>query len=218
RKEYIGFRNFLRSKNYVNLDYAYGTLSNSDGESPLDYEKIAANKAEYYVVACNALTGETTYFTKENLSRDCYDILKASSTLPVVCKPYMVDGVPYYDGGLADPVPVKKAFADGCDKVVLILSRPVDFVRVPDKDIRVAKKISRRYPKAAKELCMRYRKYNESVALAREYEKQGKVLIAAPDDCCGVDTLTKDRENIRRLFEKGRGEGRRIKAFVSAGK
>ena len=126
----------------------------------------------------------------------------------------MIDGVPYYDGGFADPVPVAKAFADGCDKVVLILSRPSDFVRVPDKDVRVAKKIRRKYPEAAKQLCLRYKKYNDGVALAKEYEKQGKLLIVAPDDCCGVDTLTKDKENIARLFQKGLKDGRRIKEFI----
>lgn len=55
-----------------------------------------------------------------------YSILKASSAIPFVCRPYDVDGVPYYDGALDDPVPVEKAFQPGCDKVVVILSRPKD--------------------------------------------------------------------------------------------
>lgn len=214
RKQYISFGNFLRHRNYINLDYAYGVLSNSDGENPLDYAAFASSEAEYYVVACNAQTGGTKYFGRQDIWQDCYDILKASSTLPFVCRPYVIDGVPYYDGGFADPVPVAKAFADGCDKVVLILSRPSDFVRVPDKDVRVAKKIRRKYPEAAKQLCLRYKKYNDGVALAKEYEKQGKLLIVAPDDCCGVDTLTKDKENIARLFQKGLKDGRRIKEFI----
>ncbi|MCH5272798.1 MAG: patatin family protein [Lachnospiraceae bacterium] len=215
RKEYISLWNFLRNRNYINLDYAYGVLSNSDGENPLDYAAFARTKAEYYVVACNALTGETKYFDRRDVKQDCYDILKASSTLPVVCRPYVVDGIPYYDGGFADPVPVAKAFADGCDKVVLVLSRPADFVRVPDKDVRVAKKIRKKYPRAAEELSLRYKKYNDGVALAKEYAKQGKLLLIAPDDCCGVDTLTKDKENMKRLFEKGQEDGKRIRAFVS---
>jgi len=215
RKEYISIRNYLKKRNYVNLDYPYGELSGTNGEDPLDYDAFEKSKAEYYVVACNALTGETKYFDRRNVKRDYYDILKASSTLPVVNQPYVVDGVPYYDGGLADPVPVKKAFADGCDQVVLVLSRPIDFVRVPDRDEKVAKRIRKKYPKAAAELCMRYKKYNDGVALAKEYAKQGKVLILAPDDCLGVDTLTKDKENIKRLFEKGLEDGKKILSFLS---
>lgn len=214
RKEYISIRNYLKYRNYVNLDYPYGELSGSKGEDPVDYDAFTANPAEYYVVACNALTGETKYFGKQAFKRDYYDPLKASSSLPLVNKPYMVDGVPYYDGGLADPVPVAKAFADGCDKVVLILSRPVDFVRVPDRDVKVAKRIRKKYPEAAKQLALRYKKYNDGIALAKQYEAQGKLLIVAPDDCLGVDTLTKDKERVRQLFQKGVEDGKRIKAFV----
>lgn len=215
RKEYISLRNFIKLHNYVNLEYPYGELSGTKGEDPVDYDAYESNRAEYYVVACNAVTGETKYFDRRDIRRDCYDILKASSSLPVVNRPYVVNGIPYFDGGLADPVPIKKAFADGCDRVVLLLSRPEDFVRVPDKDERVAKRLRKKYPKAAAELALRYKKYNDGVALAKEYAKQGKVLIVAPDDCLGVDTLTKDRENIRRLFEKGLEDGKKIAAFVS---
>lgn len=214
RKEYISLRNLLKLRNYVNLDYPYGELSATKGEDPVDYDAFEKNTAEYYVVACNAVTGETKYFDRRDIKRDYYDVLKASSTLPVVNQPYVVEGVPYYDGGLADPVPVEKAFADGCDKVVLLLSRPLDFVRVPDKDEKVAKRIRKKYPRAAKELSLRYKKYNDGVALAKECAKQGKVLILAPDDCLGVDTLTKDKERIAKLYQKGIEDGKRIQAFI----
>ncbi len=214
RKKYISWWNFIRYRNYVNLDYPYGTLSGTGGEDPVDYDTFEKNPAEYYIVACNALTGETKYFDRRHIKRDCYDVLKASSTLPVVNQPYMINDIPYYDGGLADPVPVAKAFADGCDKVVLLLSRPLDFVRVPDKDVKVAERIRKKYPKAADELALRYKKYNDGVALAKQYAEQGKLLIVAPDDCLGVDTLTKDKENIRRLFKKGLEDGKRISAFL----
>lgn len=214
RKEYISLRNLLKLRNYVNLDYPYGELSATKGEDPVDYDTFEKNTAEYYVVACNAVTGETKYFDRRDIKRDYYDVLKASSTLPVVNQPYVVEGVPYYDGGLADPVPVEKAFADGCDKVVLLLSRPLDFVRVPDKDEKVAKRIRKKYPRAAKELSLRYKKYNDGVALAKECAKQGKVLILAPDDCLGVDTLTKDKERIAKLYQKGIEDGKRIQAFI----
>ena len=36
----------------------------------------------------------------------------------------MIQGVPYYDGALGDPVPVEKAFQLGCERVVMILTKP----------------------------------------------------------------------------------------------
>ena len=61
RKEYMGIFNFFFKRNYVNLDYAYGTLSNSDGEFPIDYPAMKSNHMDFLVVATNALTGEAKY-------------------------------------------------------------------------------------------------------------------------------------------------------------
>ena len=77
-------------------------------------------------------------------------------------------------------MPIQKAFDDGCDKVVLILTKPRDTVRQAKDDAIFAKLLRLRYPKAAAQLALRYKKYNDGVALAKEYEKQGKLLIVAP--------------------------------------
>ncbi|MFA6942181.1 MAG: patatin family protein, partial [Clostridiaceae bacterium] len=180
RKQYMSLNNLLHKGSFINLDYVYGQLSNIDGENPLDFEMIKKSGSEMKVVALNALTGETTYFDKSDMAQDDYHILKASCSIPVVCKPYFVDGIPYYDGGIADPVPVEKAFTDGCDKVVVILTKPQDALRVQKKDVPLAKLLRHKYAKAADNLLLRYKKYNEGIALAKEYAKQGKVLIIAP--------------------------------------
>mgnify|MGYP001014773994 CR=1 FL=1 len=48
----------------------------------------------------------------------------------------------------------------------------------------------------------------------KQYEKAGHVLIIAPDDTCGVDTLTKDKEALHRLYEKGYMDAKMIKSFL----
>jgi len=214
RKEYASAGNFIRKRSYLDLDYVYGTLSNSDGESPLDYEAIMCNPAEMITVATEAETGEAKYFTKADLAQNRYDIFKASSAIPVVCTPQEVDGVPYYDGALADPVPVLKAFQMGCDKVVLLLTLPQDQLRSPKKDAALARRLKHIYPKAAKALESRASTYNASVMLAKAFAQQGKLLIVAPDDTCGVSTLTKDREKLLAFYEKGYRDGVKIADFI----
>ena len=202
-------------RSYVDLDYAYGTLSQANGEYPVDYPAIRDNPMEFYVVATEARTGRPKYFTKADIHQDNYDIMKASSSIPVVCKPYEIDGVPYYDGALSDPVPVEKAFALGCDRVVLLLTKPERFLRTPNKDERLAACIRHTYPAAARSLCQRAQRYNESVALARLQARQGKVLVVAPEDTFGVDTLTRDKDALDKLYRAGFADGEKIKAFLS---
>ncbi|MGN0478459.1 MAG: patatin family protein [Hominenteromicrobium sp.] len=215
RKEYMSLRNFLFKHTYIDLDYVYSTLSNAGGENPLDYPAFSRSTAEALIVASNANTGAVKYFTKADIGQDNYDILKASSAIPFVCKPYAVGNDLYYDGALGDPVPVEKAFALGCDRVIVILSKPRDTRRTPEKDVRLADRIQRKYPLAAKNLRLRAQRYNEGVARAKRYEAQGRALIVAPESTCGVDTLTKKREAMQQLYELGLRDAEAIPAFLS---
>lgn len=216
RHQYMSFRNFIRTGSYVNLDYVYSDLSNSYGENPLNYEGIKRSEKILKIVALNALTGESIYFDKDDMAQDDYDILKASSNIPVICKPYFVKGIPCYDGGLAEPVPIKKAFEEGCEKVVVVLTKPREFLRIPDKDVRISRLIRYKYNKVAHSLKTRAEKYNESVALAKAYEKQGKVLIVAPTDISGMRTLTKNSEGMQRMYDQGYTAAKSITAFLNA--
>ena len=74
--------------------------------------------------------------------------------------------------------------------------------------------IRKKYPLAAQRLCQRAQRYNEGVARAQEYAKQGRVLIVSPDDTCGVDTLKRNKESLQRLYQKGYHDAKKIKAFV----
>ena len=216
RKQYMSLGNFIFKKTFVDMDYVYGTLCYSDGENPLDYIALRDNPMEFYVVATNALTGNAKYFDKGDIRQDDYNIFKASSAIPFVCKPYAVQGINYYDGALSDPVPVEKAFQLGCDRVVVILTKPESTLRSPKKDEKIAGFIRNKYPASAEKLCKRAQKYNESVALAQAYAKQDKVLIVSPDDTCGVDTLKRDKESLNRLYEKGYKDGQKIAEYIQS--
>ena len=215
RKEYMSVRNWIKFRNYVNLDYSYGTLSNSDGECPLDFQALCSNPADYISVATNALTGEAKYFDKSDLRQDAYHSVKASGTVPVLNTPYYIDGIPYYDGGIADPIPVEHCFQAGCDKVVLILTRPKDFRRDRDKDHLACRFLKRKFPEAAKALEGRAERYNAQLDKAVQMEKEGKVLILAPDDIGQMKMLKKDLDAMETLYQKGYNAGKQIKSFLA---
>lgn len=217
RKEYMSFDNFLSQRSYVDLDYVYGTLSRADGENPLDYAALRDNPMELYVVATEAETGLPKYFDKSCIRQDNYDILKASCAIPFVCKPYVIDGTPYYDGALSDSVPVEKAFSLGCNRVVLLLTKPERLLRNPQKDEKLAACIRHAYPASAQSLCRRAKRYNDSVALARLLARQGKVLVVAPKDTFGVDTLTRDKGALEKLYQEGYADGEIIETFLKQG-
>ncbi|WP_181281170.1 patatin-like phospholipase family protein [Bifidobacterium callitrichos] len=216
RKEYASTESFFKNHNFANLDYIYGTLSNHDGEYPVDFEAFEANPTGFTIVACNAEDGSTKYFDKSRIRYDDFDAVKASSAVPVACEPYVVDGVPYFDGGIADPIPVQKALDDGYDRVVLILSRLRDEMRQQRHDLAPARILEHTYPAAAERLRMRYKTYNDELELAKSYEAEGRVLILAPEDLYGLNTLKKSFEGLEMMYRKGYAAAAAIPEFLKS--
>lgn len=214
RPEYMGWKSILKTKSYVGLEYIYGDLSDSWGEYPLDWQAIVDNPAKFKIVSTNAYTGLPVYFDKSDMHQDDYGAIKASCNVPIVDRPYMLNGIPYYDGGISDPVPFEKAFTDGCDKLVIILTRPKDYRRISKNDEKGARLLSSVYPSAGHDVATRGEVYNRQVDEAVELEKQGKVLIVAPSDIGQMKTLTKDITTIRELYLKGYHDAETIPAFV----
>ncbi|MBO7208898.1 MAG: patatin family protein [Clostridia bacterium] len=214
-KENTSISNFIKTGNYVDLDYVYGTVAKKNGPCPLDYDALSNSRQKFTVVATNAVTGEPHYFDKADMSYDNYDILKASSALPMVCKPYVIDDVAYYDGGISDPIPFEKAFSYGCDKVVVILTRPKDYLRTPKKDFLPALAIKNQYPKTSEALKNRYKTYNRQLEIAKQYEKEGKLLIVAPSYSSGLSTFTKNPDKLKQLYNEGRNAVGRIINFLN---
>ena len=199
RKEYMSLDNLVKTGSYLGLDYIYSTLSNDDGEYPLDYDAMMADPCDFEVVATNAVTGRAMYFKKNEIERNKYDFFKASCCVPGVDKPYFVGKIPCYDGGLADPIPYKRAFRAGCDKVVVILTKPRDTVRNSGKDRLLAAAIAGDYPKAAETWINRANVYNKSIEEIFELEKEGRVLVVAPENIGELKTLSQDHAALEDL-------------------
>ena len=215
RPQYMSFGNWLRTDNYLDLDYIYGTLSNSDGEDPMDFEAAVANPAEFKIVATNALTGRPHYFDMKDMKQDDYGAIKASCCVPVVNRPYMVGGIPYYDGGFSDPIPFRMCAEAGCGRIVIIITRPKDFRRDPAKDNLSYKLLKHRYPESAEAIRKRAEMYNAQLDEAVQLEKEGKVMILAPDDVMDMKTLTRDRDKMEKLYQKGMKDAEKAVIWLS---
>lgn len=53
-----------------------------------------------------------------------------------------VDGKPYYDGGIADPIPIRRSIEDGNDKNLIVLTRPEGYRKELSKSNKAAGKTS----------------------------------------------------------------------------
>ncbi len=215
RREYMSMHNMLRTGSYINLDYPYTFLSGPGGEDPVDLDAFNQSSARYELVVTDALTGEAVYYDKEELRDGNFDPIKASCCVPGACRPYPLKDRLGFDGGIADPVPYKRAMEQGCDRLVVLLTRPVEYLRPLLDHREVMEKAMSRWPLAYAALLRRSVRYNLDIEAIKELEKAGTALLVGPSDIGGMGTLTKDKEAVERLYHMGYAQGPRILEFVN---
>ena len=201
---YFGWRSFLKTGDLFGLQYIYGTLTRSDGEDPLDYAAIMKNPTRYEAVVTNALTGQAEYFGKEMLHQDDYRLLMASSAIPAVCRPVLLQGIPYYDGGLSDAIPVKRALSQGCDRLVVILSKNRDYRRKPQKFRFLYSRFCRKYPKVVQAIDHRHESYNQNLQEVRALEQEGRAFVFAPSAPVRMSTYSMEEQSALELYRLGK--------------
>lgn len=201
--QYFGVKSLLKTGNLFGLQYIYGDLTNSTGKDPLDFPAIMRNPAEYEVAATNAVTGEAEYFGKEDMKQDDYRPIMASSAIPAACLPVEINGVPYYDGGISDAIPVRRALEKGCDRIVVILSKQRDYVRKPQGMRFFYSTLCRKYPKIIEDIDRRHITYRENLQEVFDLEKEGKAFVFAPSEHVKVGTYSMDEKTERILYDLG---------------
>ena len=200
---YISIKNMIKTGSLFGLQYIYGTLTNSVGKDPLDYDALMANPSEFHFPATNAATGKAEYFSKEDLGRDDYRGIMATCALPGFCKPISFHGNYYYDGGVADSIPVERAIADGCDKVVIIYCRPLGYVKQPESYRFLYKKMLRKFPNTITAIDNRHLNYRHSVEFAAKLQKEGRAFLFAPSHQVKIGTFTTDPKIMQELYDLG---------------
>jgi predicted patatin/cPLA2 family phospholipase len=107
------------------------------------------------------------------------------------------------DGGAADAIPFRRAFDQGCDRAIVILTKPRSYVRGPEKLEGAIEKRYRKYPNFCRTMRERAETYNRDRAELFQLEREGKVLVIAPESTRGVSRIERNVEKLRLLWVDG---------------
>lgn len=214
-KRYIGMHNMINRKNrsIYGLEFSYETIPNE--LVPFDYDAYNAWNGEFYAVVTNVLTGKPEYKLFDP-SDKTNTLLKASCALPVLFPYIYMDGIPYLDGGLSDSIPYERAFADGCDRVVVVLTREAGYKKKTSSSTKTLARAYLKYPELSKDLLKRAGRYNRSLKKLEKLEKEGKVIVIRPESTKGFSRLEKDKSKIKKLYDDGYSKGNKIADRVKA--
>ena len=124
------FINPLRPRAMLNVDYIAITVLRH--VKPLDTEKVMKSRSRLFVAITNALDGSPRLVDVHRERLSLYALLKATTAIvPLYNQAVILDGAPYVDGGISNPIPVQSALDAGCTHILVLLTRPPAFEMVP---------------------------------------------------------------------------------------
>ena len=154
------------------------------------------------MVTTNCLTGEANYFEEKQDKNRVIDIVRASSSLPIVCPIAYVDGIPMLDGGIVDSIPLQHAINEGYKNNVVVLTRNRGY-RKESKDIKIPSFVYRKYPKIREALSHRCAVYNAQLEMVERMEDEGKIVVIRPQKPVVVDRIERDIQKLTDFYQEG---------------
>lgn len=199
-KSYMGLKHLYKHGSFFNMDFIFD-------EAPkrvenFDFDSFYKSQQDFVVVASDCKTGKPVYLRREGCS-DMFMAIRASSSLPYVSKIVSLDGMSLLDGGIVDPVPIRKSIEDGNEKHVVVLTGKI----AHQKKSRLAPYLARKFYPEYKEfhdaLCNGHVFFNEVLDYIQSLRDEKKVCIIEPSEDVKTRLIERDSSRLNYLYELG---------------
>ena len=198
---FISIVRFLKGGNFMELKYLLDVTSK---DFPFDID--AANEhlkvSDCKVVVTNCANGSPAYLSVKKYG--WMKTMEATGSLPIATRGYCeIAGKKFIDGGLADPLPVKRAYDWGYRNIVLLRTYPKKVK--PDWNIEslYAPLFYRNNPKL-KQLIMRNDKtYLREQKYISNPPKDLKIIHLAPEEELECGVISSNLEHIQMDYRYG---------------
>ena len=147
---------------------------------------------------------KTVWFRPKDMDPELV-LLRATCALPVAAETVEYKGRKLLDGGITKMIPIERAVEQGCTKVMVITTKPADFVRKPaSKFIRfMMKRIYKDYPKVEEDYQVRHINYYKQMTMIKDMVADNKAILMYPSETVKVNRFKGDEEKCLQLYNLG---------------
>lgn len=203
RPEFIDFVRFIKGGHLFDLDWLW---QETIRDIRLDLDTFEKQASEFYIVTTNIQTGQPEYL-KANATL-LEQQLKASCALPIAYREFpVINNLQLTDGGVADSIPIRKAYEMGNKEITVILSQPLGYKKKPSKAPWFVKRLYKNTPALAEATLRRAENYNQSIDFITNPPSDCKINIIAPPPNFAVGRTTKSFEKLSAGYEMGLNAG-----------
>lgn len=201
---YLSWRRLLAGKDLFGMRFIFQTVPRKI--VPFAYDAFRDSPARFWVGVTDCVQGEAVWLEKDDFahSNESVDaVFQATASLPVISSPVHYAGQIVMDGGIADPIPIRKSLQQGDAKRVVVLTQPSGFVKQPSKSMWACRW---RHPELAgmhRLLAHRHEVYNATLALIESMQARGEVFVIRPETTMGVGRICRNPQKLYDLYDHG---------------
>lgn len=211
-KRYMGLHSLLTTGNIVNRDFAYYELPSK--LDPFDQQAFETSGMDFWVTVTNVETGKPEYIKIDNVFEQM-EAFRATSSMPIVSKIVEIEGKKYLDGGVSDSIPVQKFIEMGYNKIIVVLTRPLEYRKKPSS-MWLFKRFYKKYPKLVQRWENRYAEYNQAVEQIIQLNEKQQIFVIRPSRTVKISRLEKDVDKIQGMYDLGVEDARNALAGLRA--
>ena len=205
-KHYASLYSLITTGNFFGVKMIYDDIPNK--LNLYDYDEFNKYQGTFKAVVTNIETGKAEYIDIKDVKKDIIYV-RASSSLPMFAKIVNINGKKYLDGGVSDPIPLKKSQSDGNLKNVVILTRDINYRKEPNKFMPLLNIVYKKYPKLLKCLKERHIHYNHTLDYIKREEKNGDIFVIRPRKPVKLGRLEKNKSKLYDLYKQGYADASR---------
>ena len=200
--DYLSYKNIFIGKDIIKFHQMY-----EDGEKMFkpNMEKIKNNLKgkDYIAVVTDAIEANAEYYSFGD--GEWMPKMIASGTLPILVRtPSLIDGRRKFDGGVADPLPVEKAYEMGAKKIIVIRTYEKKFRRKLKIENYIGALLSREYPKLRKALLVHDKTYNRALDFINNPPSDCEIVQLCPPEKLKSKRDSKNIEVLKADYKLGK--------------
>ncbi len=200
--DYLSYKNIFIGKDIIKFHQMY-----EDGEKMFkpNMEKIKNNLKgkDYIAVVTDAIEANAEYYSFGD--GEWMPKMIASGTLPILVRtPSLIDGRRKFDGGVADPLPVEKAYEMGAKKIIVIRTYEKKFRRKLKIENYIGALLSKEYPKLRKALLVHDKTYNRALDFIKNPPSDCEIVQLCPPEKLKSKRDSKNIEVLKADYKLGK--------------
>lgn len=198
-RNYMSLYSLITTGNIVNKQFAYYDVPMK--HDLFDTEEYKKSETDFYATVTNIETGQAEYIKLDDVIGQM-EVLRATGAMPFVSEIVEYDNKKYLDGALADSIPLDKCLGMGYDKVIVVLTKPLNY-RKKKPAQWIAKLVYKKYPRLVDAINTRYIRYNATMEKLEKLESEGKIFVFRPSKKVKMGRIEKNPNKLQKMYDLG---------------